>query len=165
MPNFLTREGLAELQAELREIKEVLLPQTLEVIEAARAQGDLRENADYEIARARKEDLERRLIEIEDILADYELIEDESASVASGTDRVRVGSTVVVQYTHDNSRFEVQIVGASEADALNSRISNESPLAKAVLGKRPGETVKVNIRLNDVNKTRVVREVKIVSVS
>jgi transcription elongation factor GreA len=161
MPNFLTKEGLAELQAELKEINEVLLPQTVDIIEAARSQGDLRENADYEIARNRKDELERRVIEIEDILADYELIETGSGSKT----KVQMGSRVKVQYLHDNSTFEMQIVGASEADVLDSRISNESPLAKAVLGKEVGSEVKVDIRLNDVAKTRDVKKVKILDVA
>lgn len=160
MPNFLTKEGLAELKAELKEITEVLLPQTLEIIEAARAQGDLRENADYEISRNRKDELERRVIEISDILADYEIIEIQTTN----NNKVRVGSTVKVQYLHDNSEFEIQIVGASEADALSSKISNESPLAKALLGKESGNEVKVEVRLNDVAKTREIKKVKILDI-
>lgn len=160
MPNFLTKEGLAELQAELKEINEVLLPQTLEIIEAARSQGDLRENADYEIARNRKDELERRVMDIEDILADYQLIE-----ASSGKGKVQMGSTIKVQYLHDNSTFELQIVGSSEADVLDSKISNDSPLAKAVLGKDIGSEVKVDVRLNDVSKTRDVKKVKILDVA
>ncbi len=160
MPNFLTKEGLTELQAELKEIKEVLLPQTLEIIEQARSQGDLRENADYEISRNRKDELERRMMEIEDILADYELIETQTGV----KNKVNMGSTVKIQYLHDSSTFELQIVGASEADVLESKISNEAPLAKAILGKGVGVEVKVDIRLNDVSKTRDVKKVKILDI-
>ncbi len=160
MTNYLTKEGLTELQSELKEINEKLLPQTIDIIEAARSQGDLRENADYEIARNRKVDLERRKIEIEDILADYELIEADYKT----KNKVQMGSTVKVQYLHDNSTFQLQIVGVSEADALESKISNESPLAKAVLGKDLGSEVKVDIRLNDVAKTKDIKKVKILDV-
>ncbi len=162
MTNYLTKEGLAELQSELKQIKEALLPQVLEAIEAARAQGDLRENADYEISLNKKEELETRIAQIEEILSNYKLIDTES-STAIGS-KVQIGSTVKVQYLEDNSIFEVQIVGASEADALNFKISNESPLAKAILGKEVGSEVKVDVRLNDVSKTKKVKKVKILDI-
>ncbi len=163
MTNYLTKEGLAELQSELKQIKEVFLPQVLEAIEAARAQGDLRENADYEISLDRKEELETRIAQIEEILNNYRLIGTESSTTNSS--RVQIGSTVKVKYLEDNSTFEVQIVGASEADALNFKISNESPLAKAVLGKEIGSEVKVDIRLNDISKTKKVKKIKILGIS
>jgi len=163
MTNYLTKEGLAELQSELKQIKEVFLPQVLEAIEAARAQGDLRENADYEISLNRKEELETRIAQIEEILNNYRLIGTESSTTNSS--RVQIGSTVKVKYLEDNSTFEVQIVGASEADALNFKISNESPLAKAVLGKEIGSEVKVDIRLNDISKTKKVKKIKILGIS
>jgi Transcription elongation factor len=161
MPHLLTKEGLQALQEELTNIRDVLLPQVIASIEAARAQGDLRENADYEISLAKKLELEARLAEIEEILNDYQIIDSQDTQHKV----VKVGSSVKVQYLDTNKIFELKIVGASEANVLNSRISNESPLARAILGKSVGAEVKVNIRLNDVAKTRQTKIVKILDIA
>jgi len=161
MPHLLTKEGLQALQEELSNIRDVLLPQVIASIEAARAQGDLRENADYEISLAKKLELEARLAEIEEILNDYQIIDSQDTQHKV----VKVGSSVKVQYLDTNRIFELKIVGASEANVLNSRISNESPLARAILGKSVGAEVKVNIRLNDVAKTRQTKIVKILDIA
>ncbi len=161
MPHLLTKEGLEALQEEFANIKDALLPQVIANIEAARAQGDLRENADYEISLAKKLELEARLAEIEEILKDHQIIDSEDTQRKV----VKVGSSVKVQYLDTNQVFELRIVGASEANVLNFRISNESPLARAILGKPVGVEVKVNIRLNDVNKTRQTKMVKILDIS
>jgi|YNPNPStandDraft_1061719.scaffolds.fasta_scaffold68820_4 Transcription elongation factor len=161
MPHLLTKEGLQALQEELTNIRDVLLPQVIASIEAARAQGDLRENADYEISLAKKLELEARLAEIEEILNDYQIIDSQDTQHKV----VKVGSSVKVQYLDTNKIFELKIVGASEANVLNFRISNESPLARAILGKSVGAEVKVNIRLNDVAKTRQTKIVKILDIA
>ena len=161
MPHLLTKEGLQALQEEFANIKDVLFPQVIASIEAARAQGDLRENADYEISLAKKLELEARLAEIEEILNDYQIIDSQDTQHKV----VKVGSSVKVQYLDTNKIFELKIVGASEANVLNSRISNESPLARAILGKSVGAEVKVNIRLNDVAKTRQTKIVKILDIA
>ncbi len=161
MPHLLTKEGLQDLQEELANIKDVLLPQVIANIEAARAQGDLRENADYEISLAKKLELEARLTEIEEILNDYQIIDSQDTQRKV----VEVGSSVKVQYLDTNQVFELRIVGASEANVLNFRISNESPLARAILGKPVGAEVKVNIRLNDIAKTRQIKMAKILDIS
>jgi transcription elongation factor GreA len=161
MPHLLTKEGLQALQQELTNIRDVLLPQVIANIEAARAQGDLRENADYEISLAKKLELETRLAEIEEILNDYQIIDSQDTQHKV----VTVGSSVKVQYLDTNKIFELKIVGASEANVLNFRISNESPLARAILGKSVGAEVKVNIRLNDVAKTRQTKVVKILDIA
>ena len=161
MPHLLTKEGLQALQEEFANIKDVLLPQVIASIEAARAQGDLRENADYEISLAKKLELEARLAEIEEILNDYQIIDSQDTQHKV----VKVGYSVKVQNLYTNKIFELKIVGASEANVLNSRISNESPLARAILGKSVGAEVKVNIRLNDVAKTRQTKVVKILDIA
>jgi transcription elongation factor GreA len=161
MPHLLTKEGLQALQEEFANIKDVLLPQVIASIEAARAQGDLRENADYEISLAKKLELEARLAEIEEILNDYQIIDSQDTQHKV----VKVGSSVKVQYLDTNKIFELKIVGASEANVLNSRISNESPLARAILGKSVGAEVEVNFRLNDVAKTRQTKVVKILDIA
>jgi transcription elongation factor GreA len=161
MPHLLTKEGLQALQEEFANIKDVLLPQVIANIEAARAQGDLRENADYEISLAKKLELEARLSEIEEILSDYQIIDSQDTQHKV----VKVGSSVKVQYLDTNQMFELKIVGASEANVLNFRISNESPLARAILGKSVGAEVKVNIRLNDITKTRQTKVVKILDIA
>jgi transcription elongation factor GreA len=157
MPHYLTREGLAELQAEYDLIVKVKLPEALELLNRARAEGDLRENAGYDAAKEERAKLEARIAEIEEILHDYELIEDKAKTTATSkaSKRVEIGGTVIIQYLHDNTKFELKIVGSSEADAINSKISNESPLAKAILGKKEGDEASFKVK-NNVIKVKII---------
>jgi transcription elongation factor GreA len=131
---YLTKEGIAELEAELRDL---IAQRTLiaERIKTAREFGDLAENAEYQSARQDQEKLESRIAEIEYILQNVEVIEK-----PKGDSKVQLGSTVMLK-NHDTKKF--QVVGTVEADPLEGKISDESPLGKAVLGKKVGDEVEI----------------------
>lgn len=152
MTNYLTQAGLAELQAELKEIVDVKLPEVLEAINRALAEGDVSENSGLDAAKLDREKLITRQTEIEDILNDFEIIDEKNAI---GSKVVQIGSTLRLMYLHDNKEFEVRIVGSSEADALSNKISNESPLAQAILGKKPGQEASFKVR-SGVVKVKLV---------
>lgn len=147
MTNYLTKEGLAELQAELKNIVEVLLPEALDSINRALAEGDVSENSGLDAAKIDRDKLVARQQEIEEILANYEIIDE---STLSQSKVVKIGSSVKIQYLHDNSEYNFRIVGSSEADVLSNRISNESPLAQAILGKKPGDETNFKTRTGQV---------------
>jgi transcription elongation factor GreA len=132
----LTADGYLELEEELNRLKTVDRPEIIRALKDARAQGDLSENADYDAARAAQAQIEARIKELE-----YRLEHSEIASaVVEG--EVTVGSTVTVM-DEDDEEDTYKIVGSVEADSFNNKISNESPLGRALLGHREGETVSV----------------------
>ena len=133
---YLTNEGFLEIEEELNELKNVRRPAVIKALKEARALGDLSENADYDAARAAQAQIEARIKELE-----YRLEHSEIASaVVEG--EVTVGSTVTVM-DEDDEEDTYKIVGSVEADSFNNKISNESPLGRALLGHREGETVSV----------------------
>ena len=134
---LLTEEGLAELKKELDELINVKRPANLKAIKEARALGDLSENADYDAAKNDQAELEGRIKKIEKMLENYEIIEKKT------TDTVGLGSTVEIKYVDDDEIDEYKIVGSQEADPFMSKISNESPIAKALLNRRVGDIVEV----------------------
>ncbi len=136
---LLTSQGYIKIEEELNELKTVKRPQVIEAIKDARAQGDLSENADYDAARNDQAELEARIKELEYMLEHAKIIEEAQDGV------VGVGSTIVIAYDGDESdKEEYKIVGSLEANPFENRISNESPIGKAVLGKKLGETVSVD---------------------
>ena len=134
---LLTAEGLKELQAELDDLINNQRPENLRAIKEARALGDLSENADYDAAKNEQARLEGRIKRLEKMLENYELIETKES------DKVTLGSTVEIKYVDDNEEDEYKIVGSQEADPFSSKISNESPIAKALLNRKVGEVVEV----------------------
>ncbi len=136
---FLTSEGYIDLENELNYLKLEKRPQVLQSLKEARALGDLSENAEYDAALSEQESMENRIKQIEYSL-EHATIIDESA-VDEGT--VGVGSTVMLQYDGDDDTEEYKIVGSAEADPFNNKISNESPIAAAILNKKVGATVEV----------------------
>lgn len=137
-PVYLTQKGLEELKIELDDLINVKRPANIQSIKEARALGDLSENADYDAARNEQAVLEGRIKKIEQMLENYEIIEEASK------DKVGLGSTVSIRYVDDdNEQDEYKIVGSHEADPFASKISNESPIAKALLNHKVGETVVV----------------------
>ena len=134
-----TRDGLERLKAELHELKEVRRPQIVQAVAEARSHGDLRENAAYDAARHDQAMNEKRIGDLEAMLRSAVVIE------GSGTgrrDAVGLGSTVVVDFEGDEERYT--IVGAIEAKPSAGLISNESPIGKALLGKRVGQEAYVS---------------------
>ncbi len=133
---ILTPEGYLELETELNELKTVVRPRVIKDLKDARAQGDLSENADYDAARDEQAQVEARIKELEFKLEHSKIADSKEKGVAS------VGSTVVVLYDDDDQE-EYKIVGSMEADPLENKISNESPIGKAVLGHKKGEILEV----------------------
>lgn len=131
---LLTKDGVAELKNELAELIAQRGP-VAEAIKTAREFGDLAENAEYQSARQEQEKLEARISEVENILQNVEII-----TKPRGDSKVQIGSTVTLK-NHDTRKF--QVVGTVEADPLNGKISDESPLGQAVLGKKLGDDVEI----------------------
>lgn len=134
----LTQQGLLDLQSELERLKTIDRKANLEALKEARAQGDLSENADYDAARDEQANIEGRINEIEGILKNYELID----SLKTDKKSVNIGNTVTIQI-NDMEPQEYKLVGTIEADPMNHRISNESPIGKAIIGCKKGEVLQV----------------------
>ena len=134
---YLTDEGFLELETELNELKNVRRPAVIKALKEARALGDLSENADYDAARSEQAQVEGRIQELEKIMENAEIIE------KGNTDSVSLGITVKVKYIDedddDEEIEEYRIVGSKEADPSNNKISNEYPLAKAIMNAKVGE--------------------------
>lgn len=131
---YLTNEGFLEIEEELNHLKNVKRPEIIKALKDARALGDLSENADYDAARDEQAKVEGRITELEKLLETAELIEKRD------TDKVGLGTTVKIVYEEDDNEEEYRIVGSKEADPSNNKISNESPLAKAIMNAKVGDT-------------------------
>jgi transcription elongation factor GreA len=131
----LTKDGITELENELKILIEKR-PVIAESIKTARELGDLAENAEYQSARADQERNDARISEVEHILQNVEVIK-----APKGDSKVQLGSTVKLK--NDGKTKEFQVVGTVEADPLNGKISDESPIGKALLGKKVGEDVEI----------------------
>ena len=137
--NILTYAGLQKLEEELHDLKVYRRKEVAEKIKEAREQGDLSENAEYDAAKDEQRDIEARIEEIEKILKNAEVVvEDEVDS-----DRINVGCKVDVYDVEFDEEIEFQIVGSTEANSLEGKISNESPVGKALIGAHIGDTVEV----------------------
>jgi transcription elongation factor GreA len=136
----LTAEGLDELRAELEELTTLRRPEVIARIKAARELGDLRENADYESARKEQSFLEGRVQQLQQTIKFAVIIEHGAESGAE----VTLGATVVVE-TDRHGQETFTIVGSAEADASAGKISYTSPIGRALMGRRPGETIRVEI--------------------
>ena len=134
---LLTSEGFLELENELNNLKTVDRPRIIEAIKEARAQGELSENADYDAARDEQAKIEARISELEYKLENAKIIEKTSGDV------VQVGTTVTVMYVDDDEEEEYSIVGSMEADPFLNKISNESPIGKAIINRRVGDVISV----------------------
>ena len=134
---YLTSEVFLKLEEELDELKKVKRPEIINAIKEARALGDLSENAEYSSARDNQAKLEARIKEIEYTLEHATIIEN------SNDGKVRVGSVVTIKYDGDDEEEEYTIVGTNEADPFENKISNESPIAVAVMGRKEGDIVTV----------------------
>lgn len=134
-----TKVGLAELQKEYDNLVHVVRAEVISDLQAARAQGDLSENADYDAARDKQAQVEARIRELDNMLQNIEIIEEAKA----GSRTVRLGSTVTL---HDLELDEIDtysIVGSVEADPLQGRLSNITPLAIAIMEHKAGDIVTV----------------------
>ena len=136
----MTPAGYAKLEAELKHLKEVIRPEVVRQIEEARAHGDLSENAEYDAAKDRQGMTEARLRHGETQLATAEVID---VTTLDESDLVVFGSTVELLDTESDEELTYRLVGKEEADVKNGDISFDSPIGRAILGKREGDEVKV----------------------
>ncbi len=134
---YLTEEGLDALKKELDELINVKRPANIESIKEARALGDLSENAEYDAARNEQAQIENRIKELEKMMENVSIIKD------IDTDSVSIGNVVKIKYVDDDDEDEYKIVGSQEADPFEGKISNESPIAAALLDHKVGDTVTV----------------------
>ena len=136
----MTKEGYEELQNELAERKTDITAQITAKIMEAKAQGDLSENSEYEEARIEQAANAQRIEEIEAILKNAEVIDDSDIS----TDKVSLGAYVTLQNTTTKEEFKYKLVGESEVDFKKKRISENSPVGRAIIGQKKGKTVSVS---------------------
>ena len=155
MSNYLSKTGLIDLEKELKILNEIKIPKILDAINRAIAEGDLSENSSLDSARDEQEKLLGRKGEIEEVLANYQIIDESKLSVSK---IVRIGSTVKVLFIDTNKTLELKIVGSSEANALDNKISNESPLAQSIIDQEAG--VEVTFKQN-----KQIFQVKILSIN
>jgi transcription elongation factor GreA len=136
----LTAEGLAKLQNELDELKTVHRREVNDRIRQAKEYGDLSENAEYEDAKQEQAFIEGRILKLEAMIRNSRLIDESEYA----SDEVHLGAIVKVKDLKNSDSYEFSIVGSAEADPTNHRISNESPLGRALIGHKKGETVDVS---------------------
>ena len=149
---YLTKEGYEEKERELDYLIKVRRPQTVEAVKVAREFGDLSENAEYDAAKDEQGRVEDRIKELEDLLSNVKIIEDEAIS----SDVVAVGSKVTVFDEDMEEEVEFSLVSTVEADFYAGKISNESLLGAALLGRRAGDTVEVKAP-GGVSRYRIVK--------
>lgn len=147
----LTQEGFDQLRQELKKLKEITRPALLKRLAAARAMGDLRENSEYSAAKEEQGMLEGRIVELEQLIANAEIVSTDKKSNSIG-----IGCRVEVDV---NGRKETyHIVGEFEADPMNRKLSQTSPIGKALMGKKAGDTVEIEVPAGKiVFKIREVR--------
>ncbi|MCC8141151.1 MAG: transcription elongation factor GreA [Lachnospiraceae bacterium] len=144
--NLLTYQGLQKLEAELQDLKVVRRKEVAQKIKEAREQGDLSENAEYDAAKDEQRDIETRIEEIEAILKNVEVVVEEEVDF----DQINVGCLVRILDCEFGDELEYDIVGSTEADSLHGKISNESPVGKALIGARVGDTVTAETQAGDL---------------
>lgn len=133
----MTYDGLKKMEQELENLKTVRRKEVAEKIKEARGQGDLSENAEYDAAKEEQGEIESRIVQLENLLCNAEVIDEDVLKM----DVVNLGSKVTVLDVEFDEEMEYTIVGSTEADPMNGRISNESPLGMALLGQKVGATV------------------------
>ncbi len=148
---YLTEEGLEQIKEELNYLKLEKRPEIVQALKDARALGDLSENAEYDAARGDQAIVEARILELEQMVEKAVIIKEVSKDVVS------IGAKVTIEYIDDAEEEEYSIVGSKEADPFLNKISNESPIAKAIMGMKIGDKVSVE----SPNGTYDVRIVKI----
>jgi transcription elongation factor GreA len=139
----LTKEGLEKLKVELKELVEVKRPEVSKRIQVARENGDISENAEYDSARQEQATVEGRIEQLEEIIRNAVITENKVAK-----DQVGLGCRVTVHVEGDQETFH--IVGAPESNPLEKKISHESPLGKALVGKKVGDKIEVAVPVGNI---------------
>jgi len=145
-PTYISRDGLEKLRTELEEMVSVRRPEIAQRIHDAKEHGDLSENAEYEDAKNEQAFVEGRIQTLEGMIKSAQLIDEHTS-----TDHVQIGSTVTVTSQDGSETF--MIVGSAEAKPAAGRISNESPVGRALLGRKKGEKVVVKVPAGDFSYT------------
>ena len=143
---ILTYEGLRQYEDELHHLKVVRRQDVAQKLKEARAQGDLSENAEYDAAKDEQRDIEARIEELENILKNVEVVVEDEVEV----DKINIGCKVLLRDMLDEEDLEYKIVGSTEADSLQGKISNESPVGKALIGAKVGETITIETPAGEV---------------
>lgn len=150
--NILTYEGLKALEDELQDLKVNKRREVAAKIKEAREQGDLSENAEYDAAKDEQRDIELRIEEIDKILKNAEVVVEEDVDV----NVINVGSKVKLLDVEFDEELEYKIVGSTEVDCLNGKISNESPVGMALIGAKVGDEVEVEVPSGDMVKYKIL---------
>ena len=137
--NILTYSGVKAYEEELEDLKVRRRKEVAQKIKEARELGDLSENAEYDAAKDEQRDIEARIEELEKILKNVEVVDEDEVDLG----KVSIGCTVRILDVAEKEELEYRIVGSSEADSLKGKISNESPVGKAIIGHKAGQTVVV----------------------
>ena len=145
--NILTREGLKKYEDELHELKVVRRKEVAQKIKEAREQGDLSENAEYDAAKDEQRDIEARIEDLEKILKNVEVVDEEDVTA----DHIMIGSKVKIYDIEFDEELSYKIVGSTEANSIKGKISNESPVGRALLGAVVGDTVTVHTPAGESN--------------
>ena len=141
--HILTYEGLKKLEDELHDLKVNQRREIAQKIKEAREQGDLSENAEYDAAKDEQRDIEARIEELENLLKNAEVVVEDEVDL----DIINSGCSVMLYDKEFNEEVEFRIVGSTEANSLEGKISNESPVGRALIGKRVGEDVEVETQV------------------
>ena len=134
---YLTEKGLDEIKKELDFLKLEKRPEIILALKEARAQGDLSENSEYDAARNEQAIVESKITELEKMVENAVVIKEVD------TDKVSIGTSVKIEYVDDGETESYMVVGSKEADPFENKISNESPIAQAIMGKKIGDVVSV----------------------
>lgn len=137
--NILTYEGLKKYEDELQNLKVVKRKEVAQKIKEAREQGDLSENAEYDAAKDEQRDIELRIEELEKLLKNAEVVVEDEIDL----DKINIGCKVKVYDVDEDEEMEFKIVGSTEANSLQNKISNESPVGHALIGRKVGDVVDV----------------------
>lgn len=141
--NILTYAGLKQYEDELQNLKVYRRKEVAQKIKEAREQGDLSENAEYDAAKDEQRDIELRIEELEKLLKNAEVVVEDEIDL----EKINVGCKVKVFEIEENEEMEFRIVGSTEANSLQNKISNESPVGRALLGKKVGDIVDVETQI------------------
>lgn len=142
----MTKEGLEKLEQELDNLKLVKRPEVIERIKIARSYGDLSENSEYEAAKDEQAFIEGRISTVETMIRYAEIVDNANID----KNEVALGKSVVFQEVGDDEEEEYEIVGTAEADPFSGKISNESPIAQALIGRKVGDVVKIPLPMGEI---------------
>ncbi len=139
---IMTYDGYKALEAQLQDLKVNRRKQVAEKLKEARGQGDLSENAEYDAAKEEQAEIESKIVELENKLKNAEIIDDDKIS----KDRVTLGCRVKILDIEEDEELEYTIVGSTESDPVKNKISNESPVGEALIGRQEGDEILVSIQ-------------------